>query len=153
METPGTNNQIPRDPEGEAILIVFPGVPQPKGRPRFGRGRTYTPASTRTYETSLKLAAQWEMQGREPLQGPLVMEVRAFFPIPESWSKKKRTLAAEGRIFPTARPDADNLLKTVDAFNGVVWADDSQVVDARVLKIYSNEPRLEIQVEPMKGNR
>ena len=43
------------------VLIELPGVPQGKGRPRFARrGKfisTYTPETTRTYESMLQGAA------------------------------------------------------------------------------------------------
>lgn len=128
------------------ILITLPGIPRPKGRPNFGKGRTYTPASTKSYETTLKLVAKGAMGGRAPLHVPVAIVVRAFFPVPDSWSKAKQDRALGGRVFPTGRPDADNILKSIDALNGVVWVDDAQVVDARVIKLYSQKPRLEIAV-------
>lgn len=135
----------------DIISITLSGIPRPKGRPRFGKGRIYTPTSTKSYEAGLKLVVRRAMDGRQPLQGALVLIVKAFLPIPKSWSKKKKSMAMESKIFPTGRPDADNLLKSVDALNGVVWEDDAQVVDARVAKFYSQEPRLEIVVGPMQG--
>jgi len=53
----------------------------------------------------------------------------------------------EGRVLPTSKPDGDNNLKLVqDALNEIVWRDDAQVVDARVIKRYAAEPALRIQV-------
>lgn len=67
-------------------------------------------------------------------------------PIPKSWPKKRRADALAGRVAPTGKPDVDNLLKTVDALNGVVWADDAQVADARVRKVFSEKPALNIRI-------
>jgi Holliday junction resolvase RusA-like endonuclease len=142
------------DPEREAgmtaVTIRLAGEPEGKGRPRFdGRsGRAYTPASTRSYEAALRLAAQAEMAGRPLMTGALEVLIVAAFPIPKSFSKAKRTHALVGALRPTKKPDADNLLKSIDALNGVVWEDDAQVTDATVKKIYAERPELTIKVRP-----
>lgn len=65
-------------------------------------------------------------------------------------SKKKRTLAMRGGLFPAKRPDLDNLIKTVkDACNRVVWLDDSQVCTLTVTKRYSDNPRTKIMIEEL----
>ena len=52
-----------------------------------------------------------------------------------------------GVILPITKPDWDNIGKIVsDALNGIAYRDDSQVVDSRVRKIYSNEPRTVIRI-------
>lgn len=130
------------------IVIELAGEPKGKGRPRFVRstGHAYTPAQTRSYESMLRLAAQEAMAGRIPIDGPVEVEVLACMPIPVSWSKGKRAGAIAGTVKPTSRPDVDNLVKMLDAFNEVVWRDDKQVVWCRVAKVYSEKPRLRIDV-------
>ncbi len=132
------------------VTIRLTGEPEGKGRPRFDRrsGRAYTPASTRSYEAALRLAAQAEMAGRPLMTGALEVLIVAAFPIPKSFSKAKRSDALVGALRPTRKPDADNLLKGIDALNGVVWEDDAQVTDATVKKIYAERPELTIQVRP-----
>ena len=39
----------------------------------------------------------------------------------------------------------------LDAFNGLLWLDDGQVVDARLRKYYSEEPRVEINIKFKRG--
>ena len=39
-------------------LIVIPGQPKSKGRPRFARGRVFTPATTLQYERLVAAAAR-----------------------------------------------------------------------------------------------
>lgn len=135
------------DGEPGPIIIELAGEPKGKGRPRFTRaGIAYTPAKTRSYEGMLRLAAQVEMRSRPPLEGPLLLYVQAYVPIPGSWSSKRQRLAAAGSILPTTRPDFDNYLKTLDALNGVVWRDDAQIVEQRFAKRYSERPRLHIVV-------
>jgi Holliday junction resolvase RusA-like endonuclease len=132
------------------IVIELAGTPVGKGRPRFVRrtGCAYTPTKTRNYEGNLSLAAQDVMAGAKPLEGPLAVVVRALFPVPASWSRKKREAAlASSGVYPTTKPDPDNLLKSsLDPLNQIVFRDDSQVVAAVVIKSYSERPALRIEV-------
>lgn len=131
----------------DRVHITVPGEPIGKGRPRFGNGRTYTPQKTRVYEAWVRFCAQRVMAGRVPFTGACSVEVAAYLPIPKSWGLGKARKALEGYLLPTGRPDADNLLKAAaDSLNGVVWTDDAQVVEARVVKRYSDNPRMEISV-------
>lgn len=130
------------------IVIQLPGVPVGKGRPRFVRatGHAFTPAKTRSYESMLQGVAIEAMRGIAPLEGALQVKVEAYFPVPQSWSKSKRSAALLGATRPTKKPDADNLLKVLDALNEVVFHDDSQIVDGSVVKHYSDQPRLVIRI-------
>jgi Holliday junction resolvase RusA-like endonuclease len=116
--------------------------------PRHGKpfATVYTPAKTRTFERALALAAKVAMRGRPPLEGPLVLCVTAFMPVPNSWSQKKRDAALAGTVRPTGKFDWDNLGKCTDSLNKIVWIDDAQIVDGRVVKIYDEKPRLRIEV-------
>jgi Holliday junction resolvase RusA-like endonuclease len=132
------------------LTIVLPGVPRGKGRPRIstkgGFPRAYTDAKTRSYETLLRDAGATAMAGSPVLEGPLTVNVEARFPVPASWSRRKRAAALAGELRPTGRPDMDNVVKTLDALNWVVWKDDAQIVTMRVFKRYSEEPALKITV-------
>ena len=140
------------------ITVVLRGEPQGKGRPRSriatGRGgkqfiAVYTPAATRAYENAVALAAKVAMGSRLPLDGPLMATVTAIMGIPRSWPKKRQDAALVGSVRPTTSPDGDNLLKSaLDGLNGIVFQDDKQVVDARVVKFYGAEPMLKVTIEP-----
>jgi Holliday junction resolvase RusA-like endonuclease len=131
------------------VVIELAGEPKGKGRPRFSRkgGFAYTPQPTRNYEAALRYAGQIKMADAAPIEGALKVEVLAAFPVPQSWSKIKQARAYAGTLRPTGRPDLDNVLKMLDGLNGVVWRDDAQIVDARIVKRYSDRPRLRIEVE------
>jgi Holliday junction resolvase RusA-like endonuclease len=130
-----------------ATVVELPGEPQGKLRPRFTRrGFAYTPAKTRVYEAALAGAARVAMGRQKPMDGPLIVLVGAFMRVPASWNGKKRDAALAGAIAPTGRPDWDNLAKVCDALNGIVWIDDSQIVQGHVTKQYSESPRLRIEV-------
>lgn len=135
----------------DIITIRLPGVPVGKGRPRFSRrsGRAYTPEKTRGYELNLSYAAAQVMGDRPLLEGALEVVVSASFPIPQSFSKAKRLDALSGALRPAKKPDPDNLLKTLDALNGVVWHDDAQCVDVSIKKFYADRPCFEVQVRPL----
>ena len=124
------------------IEIYLAGAPVGKGRPRFVRatGRAFTPEKTVRFEDRLSLAAQEAMRGQPLLEGPLVVEVEIRMPIPTSKSKKWKAAAAAGLERPTKKPDADNFAKMLDACNLIVWADDAQIVDLRVIKNYHETP-------------
>lgn len=133
------------------ITIELSGPPKGKGRGRAvaipGRGaRIYSDPNTVKYESQIRHAATQAMGGRPPIGGPVQVVMMVRFPVPESWSKKKRALALAGGILPTVKPDADNSLKLTDALNFVCWNDDKQVVDARVIKRYSDRPGMTIQI-------
>jgi len=132
------------------IRIELAGEPVPKARPRFGKGRVFTDARTSSYEASLGWAARVAMAGRAPLLGPLVLSVMAFLGIPRSWSARDRRRALVGAVQPIGKPDWDNVGKISDALNGIVWGDDAQVVDARVVKRYAEQPRLVLEIAPIE---
>ena len=87
------------------------------------------------------------MGGRSLLTGAVEVGVVAIIAIPESWPRGKRADAARGLLRPLSRPDADNFLKiAMDALNGIVWRDDSQITDTQIRKRYGHQPALQIFV-------
>jgi Holliday junction resolvase RusA-like endonuclease len=80
-----------------------------------------------------------------------LIALTAYCSIPASWSQKKRQAAMKGRVRPTIKPDADNVLKgCCDAINGVVWVDDKQAVRVGVEKWYRDLPGLVVIVEEIE---
>lgn len=138
------------------FTVNLAGPPQGKGRGRAfvhkqtQRVTVMTPGKTRTYEAQLRYAAQERMGGRAPTPHPVRVMMDARFPIAPSWSKKKQAAARSGELWPCTKPDSDNLLKILDALNGVVWVDDKQVVVATVRKLYSDRPGLTIEVDSLE---
>ena len=123
----------------EIMEFVVLGAPQGKARPRFSRksGTVYTPKKTAAYEK--KIATEYQRNGGTCYSaGTYVrVHVKAVFPIPQSWSKAKRQLAADELLRPDKKPDIDNILKVVlDALNGVAYDDDKQVVCISCQKVY-----------------
>jgi len=135
------------------IEIYLAGEPIGKGRPRFVKatGRAFTPERTVRFEDRLSLAAQNAMNGRPLLEGPLLMSMVVVKSIPKSWPKKRQEAARRGEEKPTVKPDWDNHGKVCDALNLVVWADDAQIVQGDVTKIYGDTPCTLIRVAPHHG--
>jgi Holliday junction resolvase RusA-like endonuclease len=138
------------------IVVEFAGIPPAKGRVRATRsGIMYTPAATRRNEAALRYAAQQVMGDRPPPEGALAVTITATFPIPTSWSRRKQQAALEGKQHHTGRPDADNLLKSIDSLNGVVRRDDAQICRAEIIKQYGERPNMRIEIrqadEPKPG--
>lgn len=127
------------------VRIILAGNPVAKARPRFTkRGFAYTPKTTADYERLLQAEAIQEMNGQEPFTCPLRVRLEYWFSIPKSYSRKKHEeLIGQPHI---KKPDLDNLVKTLDALNGVVFKDDSQIVDIRAQKMYGETPYTVIEV-------
>lgn len=136
------------------VTFVIPGVPVGKGRPKFARRgnfvSTYTPEKTASYENLVKVKAEEAMQGRSLFEGAVEVSIRLIVTPPASWSQKKQREALEGRIFPTSKPDIDNVLKGImDACNEIVFKDDKQAVDVRVVKRYGQVARAAVEVRAL----
>lgn len=125
---------------GAHLTFVVPGTPIPKGRPRVvhrpGQPTvTITPKRTKQYEAHAKAYA-W--QGRQRARGRWPLDAR---------------YRVEIRIYRAdAVGDCDNIAKSLlDACNGILWTDDSQVDDLHVIRV--REPdgagdRLVVEVAP-----
>ncbi len=108
--------------------------------------QNYPDPNTAAYEETLGYAGRLFMKSKPPTSNPVALMVHVFKAIPPSWTKRDQRAALMGGILPTGRPDWDNFGKITDALNGIVWLDDSQVVDGRVIKRYSDRPGLRIEV-------
>ena len=133
------------------IVFEVPGEPRGKGRPRVTRNGTYTDSETRAYEQ--KIVAYYRKQlgaFRWSDSAFVSVEVTAHYPIPKRTTKAAVAGMQAGKVFPSRKPDIDNVLKIVlDALNGVAYKDDSRVVCVEARKVYSDTPRLVIE---MKGS-
>jgi len=138
----------------QSVLIVIEGAPFGKQSVRAGlRGKrviTYMPKETVEYEAACMTEALRSMNGRPMFIGPVELKLQLFYPIPESWSKKKKEMARLGVMVPTKKPDSSNCLKAIeDGFTGAVWVDDCQVVDHHITKRFSDCPCVIAIVTPL----
>jgi Holliday junction resolvase RusA-like endonuclease len=136
------------------LTFSIPGTPVAKGRPKFARRgafiSTYTDSKTASYENLVKVKAEEAMDGRDMIIGAAAVKLFLFVAPPASWSQKKQRSALAGELHPTSKPDIDNVAKGVlDACNGIVWADDKQVVQLEAIKRYAALPGAVIEVETL----
>ena len=127
------------------VFLEFFLMPEVKQRPRFARVgkfvRTYTPKQTATFEATVKMFAAMQMkkQNKPKLSGPLLVCVLFEFEKP-----KKTALFAP-------KKDVDNLCKsTFDALNGVLYLDDTQIVEMFARKKWSTRNMITVMAEEIK---
>ena len=127
----------------------IPGKPCGKGRPRFTRnGHTFTPEQTVNYENLVKLTFRGAYPEAEPIAAntPIRAELRLYFPIPQSISKKKREFMSKRQAWYTKKCDIDNATKIIfDALNLLAYRDDAQICELYAVKLYSDTPRVEVK--------
>ncbi|MDL2280831.1 RusA family crossover junction endodeoxyribonuclease [Selenomonadales bacterium OttesenSCG-928-I06] len=133
------------------IKFTVYGEPLAQGRPRFARHgafvRTYEQEKFTNHKTLVRYAAI-EVKPESLLLSPVKCIIRLYKSPPKSFSKKKLELALSEKLRPTTKPDIDNCIKLIyDALNGVIWKDDTQVVESICSKYYSDNPRTEIEIE------
>lgn len=128
------------------LRFVVPGEPVGKERARVFRNkakdgrvvtRAVTPEKTREYEAKVRDIAK------------IACNLARW-----SWSKDDRFTVVM-RVFRThfdAGPDLDNVIKTLDALNGIVWKDDRYVrgIGAALQDPDPENPRIEVEVRRFK---
>ncbi len=136
------------------LSFEIPGKVSGKGRPRFstkgGKVRTFTPEKTRSNEAVIRHYAAEAMKDRELFEGPVLLNVTMWIPIPKSWSTKKKLAAS----YASGKPDIDNIAKGIaDALNGIAWHDDSQIAALCISRHYGTVEKTIIRVQELAGWR
>jgi len=137
-----------------ALSFSVPGEVRGKGRPRIVKigsfSRLAADAKTVNYENLVALMATEAMEragmGAGYFDGPVEVAMVAAFVPPTSTPKKLLPLMLSGQHPPAKKPDLDNIVKVLDALNGLVWRDDAQVVKLSASKIYAERPWLRIHI-------
>lgn len=137
------------------LAFTIPGVPVAQGRPRavrFGNSaRLYDPGKSRSWKgaAQVHMLEALEAAGlRAPaFVDPVEMVVVAVWPCPKG---RERKSSPAPRAWRARRPDADNVAKAVmDAANGLLLADDAQVVELTVRKLVGGQgeaPHVEVSI-------
>ena len=75
--------------------------------------------------------------GKMLVEGPIHLVLNFTFLRPKSHYKKSGGLTKSARAYPTGKPDLSKLNRAVeDALTGLIWRDDSQVVQLNSEKRY-----------------
>jgi Holliday junction resolvase RusA-like endonuclease len=137
------------------VTFEVPGDPHGKGRPKFARRgnfvQTYTDKKTTSYEDLVRFHANIAMVDLAPLESAVAVYIYIKLAVPKSYSKKRSEACLSGLERPTKKPDWDNVAKSIcDAMNGIVYIDDTQIVDAHVTKVYAANAGVDVGVKEIK---
>lgn len=127
----------------DTLVVVIPGEPVGKERPRFARTRARASGrrgGVRTFTAPKTMA--WEQRAAQ-------LGRRAA--VEASWTPDpKARYAAEVLAYRTHMhrgPDLDNLVKAaLDALNGIAWTDDARVRELHAVVVQDAEPRVVVRV-------
>ena len=129
------------------VSFVIPAKPAGKARPRLTGDIVYTPMKTKAYENFIKGCYIEQCGDVNFGDKSISLDVKAYVPLITKFKKAERADALLGLIKPTAKPDADNILKVIlDALNELAYDDDRYIYKVTVERIYSEEPRTEITI-------
>lgn len=135
------------------VRFVIEGRPVPKGRGRSipGTNRVVTPKKTVRAEKTVASLARAAMGSRNPMTGPVRLNIVFVFAIPQGWNRAMKQAAMEGRVWHVGPIDTDNMTKMVsDACNEIVFADDGQVAVITVGKRYGAPERTEVTITELE---
>ena len=129
-----------------SLSFIINGKPIAKQRHRVHNGIMYDPQSKEKNECKKLISEIMAKDDLRPLEGAIGANIIAKFPIPQSWSKKKRKEALE-KGYVITKPDCDNLEKFyLDCMNKIAYDDDAQIAEIFTQKIYDEEPKTEIEL-------
>lgn len=137
----------------DQLFFNFEIEPVPQLRPRVssrgGYVRVYDPPKVKNFKNLLRSLAG-DQYARPPLVGPLSVSLTFYRPVQKSISKAEREQRLSNWSKPVVKPDTDNYIKsTLDALNGILWHDDSQIVKITGEKRYSDHPKITVSVKPV----
>lgn len=114
------------------ILLKIPGTPC---------------AKKAEYEQLIAVYASAAMKNAPLLEHSVRLHIGIYCKVPGRWSKKRRASALGGMERPSTISGIDHIIKTVaDGMNGIVWIDDSQIVELVCSKHYALEPHVNVSV-------
>lgn len=127
--------------------------PKPQSRPRLGRNGTYEDGKMKQWKRNCE--SQLRLMNPKIIEnGPIFVSVTFYIYPPKRIAEvKKRRLELETEsIYVDKRPDIDNYVKAVlDCSNEILFKDDGQVAALASQKLYSLNPRIEIEIHEMES--
>lgn len=119
---------------------------RPRTSARGGHVRVYDPPKVKQFKSILHNLVT-EQYKKPPLTGALSVSLLFYRPVQRSLSNVERQRRLSNQHKPTVKPDVDNYIKsTLDALNGVLWEDDSQIVKLTAEKRYGEKGKIIITV-------
>lgn len=129
------------------LVFEVPGKVRGKGRPRFTRRgnfvSTYTDDKTAAYEKLIQTS--YLKHTSYVSEKSIRISIYVCFAPNKSDTKKNKLIKLKNSLWPSKKPDVDNVVKVVlDALNKVAYADDTQVNEIHVLRHWCEEEKLVI---------
>ncbi len=169
--TPGAGQEVTSGPDRRGagpLVITVIGLPVGQGNIRYnraGRGYHANAADLKPWRTNIRMTTLRHIDRHDwlgPAKGtgpcrfcgidkddhalfrtsPIQLRAELVVPKPKSAPKRRRT-------WPTTRTssDWDHLGRAIsDALTGVIWRDDSQIVDGRVRKFFPDDPAAPLRI-------
>lgn len=131
--------------------FTIKGNPKPKQSVRFTKtGHKYQPKELIQEEKNIRSQIIEQLpKNFELLKNGIELSIVFYFPPLKTFNKKIMNDIENGKIIPkTTKPDLDNLEKMIlDAMQGVVYLNDSQIYCKASQKYYSLTPQINITIE------
>ena len=140
-----------RGDEPLEIIIKTEPVAKARSRVRLVQGKPYSYNPHKTQEAQ-DFLYECFLPYRDKVFGSYVPVKLTIIFYRTNKMKYKRGLARKERL-PVRKPDCDNMLKlALDSMNGVLVADDSQIVEIHSSKLWSDKdyPYISIKLEEVK---
>jgi len=122
--------------------VKISGNPKALKRHRHSRWGTYDPSAIDKKAFAVKVESEFE---GKPFKKALMVYLVFNMQRPKSHyrtGKFSHLLKESSPEHCSSKPDLDNLVKFVlDACNGILWSDDSIVVELIARKVYSDNPK------------
>ena len=118
------------------ISFSADGVPVPQGSMKVINGHVLHSqgSALAVWRSTIALSARFA--GAKPLEGAMGIEIT--FRV-----RRPKTVKRE---YPSVAPDLDKYIRScLDALTGICYIDDSQVVDIKAKKVYSDQPGADIK--------
>lgn len=161
---PAENPSSWAEAQSRVIGLCIEGVPIPKKRARHVRRgnfvTTYDPQEKEKFAFRKALFQELfhsniELEAsNSQLVTFFAIDLSFYLPIPVSSTYAHRNAKLSHIQHHIQKPDIDNLAKFVlDCANGVLYFDDSQIIELSARKYYSDNPRTEIKLQIMEKIR
>ena len=144
--------------------ITIPIEPKPQSRPRFSKWGTYEDPKMMKWRKEVTDYIIQNYDG-DYFDGAIKVDVTFFMEAPESLSKEPSQRAkattkekfikfVNELIWHDKKVDIDNLMKSVfDSISKseIVWTDDGLIAEVHARKLYSPNPRIEMEIEQIEA--
>lgn len=126
------------------IIFEIHSLPKAQKQTKFARGHTYDPSKKE------KELVRWQIMPyapKQPFEGAVEVDITFFMPIPKGTSCVLMKQMINNVMYHVKRPDIDNLsYLVVNAMKGLIYDDDSQIVDLHLHKRFSETPKTVVKI-------